>query len=140
MKRRAWLLGALLGAGLLTGCVERRYVITSEPPGALVLRNGQPVSFAPADDYFTYYGNYHFTLIRDGFEPLQVDQPIPPPWYEYPPLDFVAENLIPWTIYDVRRFNFTMQPVQIPRSDEVINRGQELRDRSQGLGPLPGSQ
>jgi hypothetical protein len=140
MKRRAWLLGVLVGAGVLTGCVERRYVITSDPPGALVLRNGQPVGFTPADDYFTYYGNYHFTLIRDGFEPLQVDQQIAPPWYEYPPIDFVAENLIPWTIYDVRRFNFAMQPVQIPRSDEVINRGQELRDRSQGLGPLPGSQ
>jgi PEGA domain len=137
MKRWAWLLSAAVWAGLLAGCVERRYVITSDPPGALVQRSGVPIGFTPADDYFTYYGTYHFTLIRDGFEPLQVDQPIPTPWYEYPPLDFVAENLLPWTIYDIHRFHYQMQPVQIPRSDEVLQRGQELRDRSQGIGPLP---
>ena len=36
------------------------------------------------DDHFVYYGNYHFTLIKDGYETLQVDQDIPAPFYEYP--------------------------------------------------------
>ena len=55
-------------AVFLTGCVDRRFVVTTDPPGALVLRNNAPIGFAPADDHFTYYGNYHFTLIKDGYE------------------------------------------------------------------------
>jgi hypothetical protein len=140
MKRYVGFLGAVTVAALLTGCVDRRYVVTSDPPGALVLRNGQPIGATPADDHFVYYGNYHFTLIRDGYETLEVDQDISPPWYEYPPLDFVSENLIPWTIHDVRRFHYQLQPVQIPRSDEVLHRGEELRQRGKTLGPLPPSQ
>jgi hypothetical protein len=137
MMRNAWLLGVLVGALLLAGCVERRYVITTDPPGALVLRSGQPIGASPADDHFTYYGNYHFTLIRDGYETQEVDEYIAPPWYEWPGLDFFSENVVPWWIYDVRHFHYNLLPVQVPRSDEVLNRAQELRSRGQQLGPLP---
>ena len=140
MNQYAGLLSAVTAAALLTGCVERRYVVTSDPPGALVLRNGQPLGATPADDHFVYYGNYHFTLIRDGYETLEVDQPVPPPWYEWPAIDFVSENLIPWWIYDVRRFHYQLQPLQVPNSVDVLNRAQELRTRGQGLGPLPGTE
>lgn len=140
MKRYAWLLGAVAAAALPAGCVERRYVVTSDPPGALVLRyNGDPIGATPADDHFTYYGNYHFTLIRDGYETLEVDERVSPPWYEWPPLDFVSENLVPWWIYDVRHFHYTLQPLQVPRSDEVLQRAQELRGRGRELQPLPSS-
>jgi hypothetical protein len=136
MKRYPWLLGALAGAALLAGCVERRYVVVSDPPGALVFRNGQPIGATPADDHFTYYGVYHFTLLRDSFETLEVDQDIPAPWYEWPGLDFVSENLVPWWIYDVRQFRYTLQPLRVPRSDEVLNRAQELRARGRQLQPF----
>src|SRR5438270_8298429 len=117
MKRNAWLFGLVASGFLLAGCVERRYVVSSDPPGALVLRNGQPLGATPADDHFTYYGNYHFTLIRDGYETLEVDECVRAPWYEWPPLDFVSENLVPWWIYDVRHFHYAMQPLQVTRSD-----------------------
>jgi hypothetical protein len=122
-------------AGLVAGCVERRYVITSEPPGAIVLRNGQNIGAAPADDHFVYYGHYHFTLIHDGYETLQVDQDIPAPWYEYPGLDFISENLIPWKIRDVRRFCYGLKPLQQPNIDQLLNRGTGLRERGQSLVP-----
>src|SRR5262245_2487854 len=59
---------------LLTGCVDRRFVVTSDPPRALVLRNYQPIGAAPADDHFVYYGKYHFTLIKHGYHTLQIGQ------------------------------------------------------------------
>src|SRR5262245_60705353 len=83
MRRSAWWFGVVIVAGVLAGCVERRYVITSDPPGAAVFRNGQFIGSTPVDDHFLYYGNYHYTLVKDGFETLQVDQPIPAPWWEY---------------------------------------------------------
>jgi hypothetical protein len=135
MRRYAYLWGALAGAALLTGCVERRFVIESDPPGAIVLRNGERIGAAPADDFFLFYGKYNFTLFKDGFETLQVQQEVPTPWYEYPPLDFVSENLVPWTIRDIRRYTYHLQPVQQPRSDEVIDRAEQLRMRGKAIVP-----
>jgi hypothetical protein len=139
MRRTACFLALLTATTLLCGCVERRFVIASDPPGSVVLVNNRPVGPTPADVPFVYYGNYHFTLVRDGYETLQVDQCVPPPWYEYPGLDFFAENLIPWTIRDVRRLNYPMQPIRNPSSNEIRDRAQDLRNRGAALGPLPPS-
>jgi hypothetical protein len=125
---------ALIALATATGCVERRFIVTSDPPGATVLRNHQALGFAPADDHFVYYGNYHFTLVKDGFETLQVDQNIPTPWYEYFPLDFFSENLVPWKIQDVRRFHYHMEPVRAANTSELLDRAQELRTRGQAIG------
>jgi hypothetical protein len=137
MRRSALLLGVVAAVALASGCVQRRFVIHSDPPGALVLRNGQPLSAAPADDSFVYYGKYRFTLVKDGFETLHVDQEVSPPWWQYPPIDFVVENLIPWTFRDIRRFNYTLQPATQPRSDEVLGRGTDLRSRGQAIQSPP---
>ncbi len=126
---------------LLTGCVERRFVVTTDPPGALVMRNNAPIGFAPADDHFVYYGNYHFTLIKDGYETQQIDQKIPAPWYEYPPFDFFTENLLPWHIIDVRRFHYQMQPRVVPNADEItpIAPGVEPSAPPGSSNPPPGT-
>ena len=129
----ARVLSIAVSAGLLSGCVERRYVITSDPPGAIVLRNGEPIGAAPADDHFVYYGNYHFTLIKDGYQTLQVDQEISAPWYEYIPLDFFSENLTPYRIVDVRRFHYRLEPLRTVTTDELLNRAQNLRNRGQSI-------
>src|SRR5262245_3283745 len=109
--RRGWSIGilALLSSGV-AGCVERRYVIESDPPGALVLVNGTPLGATPVDGHFVYYGNYTFTLIKDGYETLHVDQRIRAPWFEYPGADFVSENVYPGKLEDVRRFRYALQP------------------------------
>ena len=97
------------------------------------MRNGDPIGAAPADDHFVYYGNYHFTLIKDGYQTLQVDQEISTPWYEYIPLDFFSENIVPWRIQDVRRFHFRLEPIRTVTTDELLNRAQNLRNRGQSI-------
>jgi hypothetical protein len=136
--RTAWLGAAILVAALSTGCVERRYVVTSDPPGALVFRNGVPLGPAPVDDFFVYYGEYDLTLVKDGYETLHAKVKIDAPWYEYPPLDFISENLFPYTIRDIReggQFHFNLQPLQAVRQDEVLRRATELRARGRTIGP-----
>jgi hypothetical protein len=134
MKQCAWLLGMAVGAGLLTGCVERRYVINTDPQGATVLRDGQFIGVTPLDDYYVYYGKYHFTIIKDGFEILQVEQNIPAPWYEYFPLDFFSEAVNPFPIEDRREFNYQLQPRRVVNTTELLNQAQNLRNRGIGLG------
>jgi hypothetical protein len=123
-----------VAAGLLTGCVERRYVLNTDPQGATVLRDGQYIGVTPLDDYFVYYGKYHFTIIKDGYETLQIDQRIWPPWYEYFPLDFFSEAVVPFPIEDRREFNYQLQPKRVVNTTELLNEAQNLRNRGIGLG------
>jgi hypothetical protein len=145
MKQYLWLACSLLAAAGTAGCVEQRFIVQSvvpgSPPGldagAMVFINGEQKGPAPVDIYYTYYGNYHITLVKDGYQTLQIDQPIPAPWYEWPPLDFITETINPYKVRDVRTFSYLMQPVQGVRPDDVLNRGEVLRDRGQRVMPLP---
>jgi hypothetical protein len=122
-------------SGLLPGCVEQRYVVTTDPPGAMVLRNGQPLGQSPVDDHFVYYGTYHFTIILDGYETLQVQQEVPAPWYEYFPVDFFSENVLPCKIRDVRRFHYKLEPRRMVNTDELLIEAQNLRNRGISIRP-----
>ena len=135
MRRYIAFLGIAACTGLLSGCVEQRFVVTTDPPGAVVLRNGQPLGQSPVDDHFVYYGVYHFTIILDGYETLQVDQDIPAPWYEYFPLDFFSENVIPWMLPDVRRFHYKLEPRRMVNTNELIQDAQNLRNRGISIRP-----
>src|SRR5262245_59020252 len=140
MKRsRCWAwLAMALGMGL-AGCVERRFVITTEPFGAIAYdEKGQPMGATPVDRQFTYYGKYRFTLVRDGCQTLVVEENVKAPWYEYPPLDFISENLIPWKIVDIRRFAYQLPPAQIVSPEAVLGPAGVLRERGKNEGvPLP---
>ena len=140
MTRQAMMMGMVLSAGLLAGCVERRYVITSDPPGAIVYKSGQPLGATPVDDHFIYYGKYDFMLVKEGYETLRVEQDIPTPWYEVFPLDFISENIVPWPITDVRRFHYQLQPRQQVQTDQLLREADALRNRGRAVGtpvPLP---
>jgi hypothetical protein len=134
MKRNAWLGVVLLAAGLCAGCVERRFIVYSDPPGALVYVNGQYVGATPVDYYYVYHGKYHLRLVKDGYETLDVVQDIPAHWWELPGPDFVVENLNPFKIRDVRNFCYTLQAMQAVRPDDLINRANEMRARGQAIG------
>ncbi len=135
MRSQAMLLAVAACAGLLAGCVEQRYVVTTDPPGAVVVRNGQPLGQSPVDDHFVYYGNYHFTIILDGYETLQVDQDVTTPWYEYFPLDFFSENIIPWKVRDVRRFHYKLEPRRMVNTTELLKQAENLRNRGISIRP-----
>jgi hypothetical protein len=135
MRKQIALLGVAASALLLAGCVEQRYVVTTDPPGAVVFRNGQPLGQSPVDDHFVYYGSYHFSIVLDGYETLQVDQDITTPWYEYFPLDFFSENVIPWIIRDVRRFHYKLEPRRMVNTEELLKQADNLRNRGISIRP-----
>jgi hypothetical protein len=132
VQTRSVVMGWLLGTAVVlmgSGCVERRFIIESDPAGAIVYFNGQPIGATPVDVPFLYYGTYRFTLIRDGFEATTVDQEVKAPIYAYPPLDFVSENLYPGTIRDVRRFRYQLRPMSAPVQNEIFDAADRLRGR-----------
>lgn len=140
MVRNHLAIGALILAGLSCGCVTRRYVITSDPPGAIVYRDGQPIGATPVEEPFTYYGKYRFRLVKDGYQPLDVTPTLATPWYQYPGVDFVAENMIPYTYRDVQPLHFQLQPMETMRQDDIRARAEELRARGSTIQAPPGTE
>ncbi len=137
MTRSAWLVVAVVLAALPSGCVTRRYLITSDPPGAVVYRDGQPIGATPVEEPFLYYGKYRFRLVKDGFQPLDVEPELVSPWYEYPGADFLSENLIPYPFRDVQVLHFQLQPQESIRPEEVRARAEQLRSRGASIQTPP---
>lgn len=130
--KKTLLLLALLG---LTGCVERRMTIHSEPQNALVVLDGQEIGHTPVSVNFNYYGERQIKLIKDGYETQTINQTISTPWYQIPPLDFVSEVLVPLRIHDHRPFLYHLQPsVNVP-NDQLLQRAEEVRDRGRNVPP-----
>lgn len=123
---------ALLGLILClchTGCVQRRMTIRSNPPGALVYVDDQPnpIGVTPVSHDFIYYGTRKIRLIKDGYETLTVMQPISAPWYQYAPIDFVAENLVPGQIRDQRIMEFQLKPQMVVPPEQLLLQAEDLR-------------
>ena len=118
--------------------MQRRLTIRSNPPGALVYVDDYQVGTTPVSTDFVYYGNRKVRLVKSGYETLTVIQPIPAPWYEYPVIDFFAENLIPGEIRDERVVEYQLQPQVIVPSQQLLGRAENLRHSSVApRSPLP---
>lgn len=132
MRANPWCLLALLSLSLFSGCVERRFVITSQPMGALVYYQGKPIGTTPCDLPFIYYGIHEFTFVKDGFETKTERYQVSTPWYQYPGVDVVTELFIPYMFRDVQHIHGDlMQAVrQVPN---LVPRSLELRDRVKAI-------
>jgi hypothetical protein len=125
-KRAAVTLVFLAFTGLCSGCVERRYTVRTDPPGATIVVNGEEIGPSPASRNFYFYGNREITMILDGYETRTVIQPVPAPWWDNYVTEFFTENLLPFTWRDEREFRYKLTPaVATPEGD--------LRDRAEGL-------
>jgi hypothetical protein len=110
-----------------SGCVRRRLNVRSNPPGALVYVDNQQIGTTPCSVDFTYYGTREIRLVKPGYETLTVNQPIPTPWYQIPPLDFVSENLTPAKIRDNRTVTYDMAPQLVVPREQLLDRANQLR-------------
>ncbi len=116
------------------GCVRRRMMIVTNPPGALVYVDDYEIGVTPISTDFTYYGKRKIRLVKDGYETLTVMQKVPAPWYQIPPLDFVTENFIPGEIRDRQTFAYTMTPQVIVPPEQLLGRAEDLRRQARRSG------
>lgn len=126
-----WVLALAVCCWGQTGCTHRRATIQSNPPGALVLIDGQEKGYTPYSMDFTYYGTREIQLVKPGYETLTVMQKFPKPWYQYFPIEFFADNLWPCRATNRNQFYYEMQPHVIPPREELLDRANELRTQSQ---------
>lgn len=134
LHRTLCVLVAVAVAGL-TGCVERRFRVETNPPGAFITVNNKPVGPSPVDVEFLYYGHYDILIQKEGFQTERVRQHIKAPWYAYPPIDLVAENFVPVEIQDYRTFVYELKPAIQPNLDLLKAEGEQYRQRAAALPP-----
>jgi hypothetical protein len=143
-------LAAACAALAAPGCVERKMVLRTDPAGALVSLEDEPLGAAtPVEVPFEFDGVRRVTLSAPGHQVLETQAALEARWHDYFPLDFVAEFLWPGTIEDVQVFEYRMEPFAVPierpftedertalrgRMDELTARAEEYR-RGGSLGP-----
>jgi hypothetical protein len=115
---------------LTPGCVRRRLFVNTNPPGALVYVDNQHIGTTPCAVDFTYYGTREVRLVKPGYKTLTVNRPIPTPWYQFPPLDFVSENMVPSKIQDNRSVTYNLSPQVMVPTGELVDRGSQLRQET----------
>ncbi len=132
--RWIWLLSLLSVCAWESGCVERRMTIRSNPPGAVVYVDDYEIGTTPVSTDFTYYGTRKIRLVKNGYETLTVMQPVSVPWYQYVPIDFVAENLVPGNIRDNRTFDYQLVPQAVVPTEQLLDRAEVLRRQTRVSG------
>ncbi len=136
---------ALAAALCACGCVERRMLIRSEPPGAPVWVDEQYVGLTPVDPAFAHYGARRVRVgpIRDGLDKVRhLEQErvveVRAPWYEKFPIDFFFEVIWPGRLVDEHEVPaFALEPA-VPRTaaerservKQVQEEAAEFRDRA----------
>ncbi len=116
---------------LCSGCVERRYTLRTEPPGALAIVNGEEIGPTPVSRSFYYYGEREITFILDGYETKTLIQPIKAPWWDNLFFEFFTENLVPFNLRDEREFKYQLTPATMPRAGDLRGRAEQLRSEAQ---------
>ncbi len=122
---------------LLTGCIERRIKITTEPPGARVWFNDVELGASPVVTAFTFYGDYDVRVELDGYERISTFRKAKAPIHEWPGVDLVATAL-PTRIENEIHWHFELEPElesvldaeQLER--DMVERSDELRSMLDG--------
>jgi PEGA domain-containing protein len=137
VKRRVQALFLLSGTiAVLSGCVERRYTIRTDPPGATVIVNGEEIGPSPTSKSFVYYGDRKITMVLDGYQTKTLIQPIKAPWWDNYITEFFTENIVPVSLRDEREYMYKLELAQTPPQGELRDRAESLRSEARIL-PKP---
>lgn len=125
---KAWIPLALL---LLTGCVDRLISVRSDPPGAAVLLDGDPAGVTPVDIPYSWYGTRDLTLEMRGYQSVTRRLELRPPWWQWFPLDFITDLLLPFVLTDRVELEVKLEPEPAGRAnaDELKARAAELEKK-----------
>jgi hypothetical protein len=135
-RRTKTSMAALLALLGLSGCVERRYTIRSDPPGALVIVNDEEIGTTPVSRGFVFYGDRNIRLMHEGYETLDVVQKIDAPYYDNYLSEFFTENVLPYTLRDERTYSYKLAPEKPTDPNGLIDRAEALRSQGQTI-PKP---
>jgi hypothetical protein len=111
---------------LLSGCVERKLTINTEPQGALIVLNDEEIGISPVTVSFEWYGDYWVRISKDGYENLNTHRPLKGPWYDHFPFDFFAQIINPHRTIDSYEWTFALEAKKQISREELIQAAEKL--------------
>lgn len=87
--------------------------------------NGDHVGTTPLAHPFTFYGTVGVVVRHNGYESAHVLEELETPWYEHFPLDFFAENVVPWKVRDLHHVEVELAPIVPLEAPEGLARAEE---------------
>ena len=120
-----------LGVRLLGGCVERLVAVRSDPPGAVVYMDDEKVGVTPCEVEYIWYGQRELVVELRGYRTIREVVPLNPPWWQYFPLDFITDVLVPFTLTDRVERSYRLEPASATEAEleKTLERAEELRRR-----------
>jgi hypothetical protein len=112
-----------------SGCVERTVTIVTDPPGAIVVLDGELAGKSPVTVPFRHYGNHAICLKLDGYMTVLGSIRLRSPWYQKPGIDFFSENVYPATLVVERSATFTLVKVEQADPDEAEREAAAMKVR-----------
>jgi hypothetical protein len=122
-------LASLVVTQFVTGCVERRLTINTEPQGAIVVLNDEEIGTSPATVSFEWYGDYNVSIRKEGFETLKTHRRLQAPWYDAFPFDFFAQLIIPDRVIDSYEWTFELEEDRPISREELIQNARQLKEQ-----------
>ena len=117
-----------LSAVLLSGCVERKLTINTQPQGALITLNDEEIGTSPVTVGFNWYGDYKVRATKQDFTTLNTHRLLKAPLHDHFPFDFIAEILWPGKIVDSYQWTFNLSPYQPPQREELIKGAHKMKE------------
>ena len=111
---------------ILTGCVERRLTINTQPQGAIVFLNDEEIGVSPVTVSFEWYGDYNVRINKEGYQTLKTHRKLEGPWYDDFPFDFFT-MLNPKRTVNAYDWTFTLEEKKQIRREQLIQNAQELK-------------
>ena len=113
----------------ITGCVERKLTINTQPQAALVTLNDEEIGLSPVTVSFEWYGDYNIAIRKEGYQTLKTHRELKAPWYDGFPFDLLAQFLNPERIVDSYEWTFELAPQEEPTREQLIQNAQELKEQ-----------
>jgi hypothetical protein len=120
----------MTAAVFLSGCVERKLTINTEPQGALIVLNDEEVGTSPVTVAFNWYGDYSVRINKEGYQSLITHKNLKRPARDAFPLDFYYEVLHPGRIVDEYEWSFALTPYKPANRDELLKAAQTVKEQA----------
>ncbi len=117
----------LIGLIFVSGCVERKLTINTQPQGAVVVLNDEEIGTSPVTVGFNWYGDYNVRIQKEGYQTLKTHRMLKGPWYDKSPFDFFAGLLTSKRIVDTYEWTFELEELRLLSREELIKNAEKLK-------------
>ena len=120
----------MTAALFLSGCVERKLTINTQPQGALIVLNDEEIGTSPVTVAFNWYGDYTVRINKEGYQSLDTHKKLKRPMKDMFPFDFFYEVITPKKYVDQYEWTFALAPYKPADRNELLKTAAAIKKQA----------